>query len=1782
MIDMTTTSPEITAGAGFSYEDCVGAYFLAALLGEHSVVGVGSRVVKKVSFQQKSNGFPLDDFVIEATANDVCVMSLQGKRSLTISAANTNQDFREVVTNAWKTLKKPEFSLEVDRVGAVVEYCTNEKLREINRLCDTAQNLSSESAFCSWIEGVQSGKEAKSTAELFLRLIQEVSPDASYGDVFVLLRHFVIVQLRIFDGARNDEQPALDRLRMALRPDSQDDAVKLWSELKSITAKARAHRGRIDRSKLTAKVAPYYRLSVSRSFKPTIDRLQQIALTNAADIKDQIAGIAVAREDLMQQTVQAAKSHKLILLRGDPGCGKSALLKRFVTTAVERGPTLFLKADRITGSSWIEYASKTGLDSNELSALLQEIGSTGQPILFIDGIDRIGTEHRGVILDLLRTINLPECEQWRCIATIRDSGLELFKSWLPIDDANALHLVSVKNFSDPECEEIADAIPRLRPLVFGTTHVQEIARRPFFANVLAKQSASTRTSNGVVPASEAALLLDWWKFGAYCTEATHIAKRQMALLDIAKKAAANYERTVSITALSNTTADMLDELIHDQMIRRDGHTHYTFSHDVFFEWSYCFVLESLRNDWLNAISDAGEPPVLARTVELLSQVTIADSFDKWSQQLSQVVSSKLRTQWTRAWLFGAFGVDRSQEVNNRLEAALFEGSGEMLRKLFVWLQAEKTIANPNIINASNIGENLQDQIATAEMYAWPSDFRLWAQVIYWTLDRRQRIPSTTTSSFVQVLMVWQNACFQFENPVSKRIVATAIEWLTSLDDPPENRSTSSAASPMSVGHRALEKLESELRLLVLRASASYPDEAGSYLTSVATTERIKRDEFSEIQTLSFLLAQTLPETLCLCVKKALLEPLPKAQIKHQEESNQRQIAYQEKLRRKPKEEWTQLERMSSTNIVFSPSLRSDEWHDLCIRDHGFGEFFPASPLREPFYSLFQHAPQHALAITKTLVQHAVTAWREMLEIPGRHQGIPIPIRLTFPWGEAEFWGDDRHYMWHRGVQAAYPLCSALMALEHWAFAEVERGRERDEVLKDVLLENPAISALGIAAAICLEHEKPSPVSFALLSSQRLWKLDIDRFVSDRSSTANLIGFSKRTDAAHHKAVSDSNARACRRTELRALLIPHLINSDRETREALAKAIRNFPNSLPFAYEHERNDSDTVHALTRTSEIWAQLGIVENYSVIHNAPAEGQFSIVHNNPLLDTPELQQSFAETNSSMEVMNLAARSASAIEHQTKVELAALLTEVGTAKKYESKFFSSPSTSNQVGLPIAGAIVTTAALCVRELPDTKSEEFFWALKIIQFAEQNVPKTLGPWLDDMLPMFDVQAALAIAYGALIRRGVATPTDRERLLTLCASNNYKVALEAIKEVFGCAETDPALVWEVLELSFQIADIDLSWEQIHDESRRHEIVDDVETLVSVSLKKITSKSTPTVVSTLEATLQANEERRGSEKTLRVGETYPRQSKAHEWRWGTIEEILRLLTVEQLLNGEENSRTLHDLLSRLLDWTIVQLTLDDDQDGSRSARDKHREFRAWNSTLGALIARSSINGSIEHFDERYLSKIRTLTGENLTSLLATVVTVAVMRIHDDKVVPKNALKLLDTCVDELIAQGAFKQDWRKEGKIYDDALRSVVKDSLMVSVEHAGAASRFSNSDWSEIDLILPVVDKVVGAASWAVDTASAFISLCERAGEHCPTAFFEKHAIDLLAINGASDWVGLTLPHRFAALVQRHAERAGLNADSKIELLRILDYLVDIGDRRSAALQLSPEFKNVRVQ
>lgn len=609
------------------------------------------------------------------------------------------------------------------------------------------------------------------------------------------------------------------------------------------------------------------------------------------------------------------------------------------------------------------------------------------------------------------------------------------------------------------------------------------------------------------------------------------------MVDIARVRADKLNQPIFLSELSSIAH--IDALKVDGVLQnaREGIS-IRFAHDIFFEWAFFYVLTECGAGWMDKIRACGEPPAAGRVVELLSQWEYVKG-NEWEPCLRKLESMVLRTQWLRAWLMGPLGAPEFDTYEDMFATTVFSDDFRLFGKVLVWFQAEKTVPSATILS----GQAAQDQLLQiAYLLAWPSDFPTWRRLIGFIVRRISTTPQRLYPEVLAVFEVWQNALAGYQNPTSHAVLTQCAAWLSALDkqaDPGNIDGNLKYRSEIP----DLDSFRNSLIRLILRSSTCEPSFAGDYLRRITASRKMQYGIFFEIIKYSPILTQAFPQLLVDLSLAFLRQKLPKDQLAQYEQELIDASEWRSSVLAKPENERTKNEEimLSHSDFRLSPDFGFHDWEDLSI-NRSRQKFWPPSPLREPFHSLFQTTPNEALRLLRELCNHAITAWRQLHCYSHDRRATPIPLELEFPWGMQLFWGNSREYLWCRAQWGPHVVECGFMALEEWCFAELERGKPADELIQTIVEGNKCIGILGIAAMIALHTNTVSKTTLPLISSQRLLAADKERWSYDLvSSSSKLIGFTNPTDKIHIEAIQAANSRQVHKKELR-WLIPHFIFS----------------------------------------------------------------------------------------------------------------------------------------------------------------------------------------------------------------------------------------------------------------------------------------------------------------------------------------------------------------------------------------------------------------------------------------------------------------------------------------------------------------------------------------------------------------------------------------------------------------------------------------------------------------
>jgi hypothetical protein len=259
-------SSELSGGAGFTYEDEVATYYLAMLLAQSEASGIPNNfVVTRVALQQSNFGEPLDDIIVDGgTDNNMARLSLQTKRSVQISSALSNTDFRDIVTKSWLTRSKNNFRIDHDRFGFVVHDIKAADMRNLDRLCGLARNHGPEQFAQAFDVGGIASKDLRAIKEIITTLLTESFRAPTLEELHDFLRHFLCIRID-FPGETSTTISAVNgALQNVLLPEDRDKASLLRSVLRNIARDGAGYSAEFDRASLLLQLSNQFRFVTNK------------------------------------------------------------------------------------------------------------------------------------------------------------------------------------------------------------------------------------------------------------------------------------------------------------------------------------------------------------------------------------------------------------------------------------------------------------------------------------------------------------------------------------------------------------------------------------------------------------------------------------------------------------------------------------------------------------------------------------------------------------------------------------------------------------------------------------------------------------------------------------------------------------------------------------------------------------------------------------------------------------------------------------------------------------------------------------------------------------------------------------------------------------------------------------------------------------------------------------------------------------------------------------------------------------------------------------------------------------------------------------------------------------------------------------------------------------------------------------------------------------------------------------------------------------------------------
>ncbi|WP_315767589.1 MULTISPECIES: hypothetical protein [unclassified Bradyrhizobium] len=510
MAEMTDSKPDsLLAGGGGNatssgvlFESGVASYFGAAMLAEKNIDRFPDMTPGVPVIVRMETEAPVDDILVETSAGGFIFIQAKTRVDLTPGSESPFGKTVEQFVRQWlvcasgsgdRNWNRPLDHVRDRLVLAVGPASSNSVKTDLKRALEAKRAQAS--APLPQNQQAAFDRLAKTIGEVWLTSSASAPTEA---DVTALTR-LIDVLVFDFDGA---DQSLVAHTMQGLA-EQQSDADGAFGLLRDIFTSLSVKRLGVDATGLRTRIAGSIRLKAPPSYRTDVERLRGYSdetRRHLEHLEETRLGAQIIKIDRKcVNAVLAAAMDASLLLVGDPGAGKSAVMSTAATRLKQAGREVIeLAVDRLPVESIEGLNHQLGLSKRILDVLANWPGNE-PAFLFIDALDATrGGKSEAIIRWLISEVVKMPGQRWRVVASIRSFDLRMGKQFVALfagrpPDATFLDKafqsvrhVHIPLWDDVELQQLLSLAPAIdQAAKAGGTRLLDLARTPFNTRLLA-------------------------------------------------------------------------------------------------------------------------------------------------------------------------------------------------------------------------------------------------------------------------------------------------------------------------------------------------------------------------------------------------------------------------------------------------------------------------------------------------------------------------------------------------------------------------------------------------------------------------------------------------------------------------------------------------------------------------------------------------------------------------------------------------------------------------------------------------------------------------------------------------------------------------------------------------------------------------------------------------------------------------------------------------------------------------------------------------------------------------------------------------------------------------------------------------------------------------------------------------------------------------------------------------------------------------------------------------
>lgn len=662
-------------GGGTNFEQYIQTAFLTTMLTKGNVPGINDSKIKEIALQATRLGYKTDDLFLRCSSHlgeHRVVAQIKHEFSFTTN----DETFHDVISQLWSDFSNQDiFNQNSDKLLIIKENLNKSESNNVKSLINWAKSKSSASDFFLEVRRIN---KKESALNVFKTVIEKVKGESISEEE--IWSFFKCLELLAYDFGNHDSTHKayfLSLIKLSKNTDSTLTEGEIWAQLYEFISLLNKDGGLISLDSLVKE--PFYKhfeLEKLLPFYSTIDKLHQDSNLILNQLSNEIHGFHIDRFSLKEQIVNSINNHRLTIITGNPGVGKSAIIKDVLTESFKSAHLIVFRADQLNEPHLSNVFTNLGIN-NSIEDILSCISLIPQKIIFIDSIEKLlEGDSENAFKQLYNILNTyPDI---KIVAASRKYAIDLLYFKYNIDKSN--QPVEIATLSETELKLVENQFPQITQIL-SNKRIKQLLVSPKYIDyaltLLVKDSSDY---------SKVTLIDFKNKLWNHIVE--NVTKRNGGMprkrgVAFTKIAVDRAKKMRLFIEPDGVDENAIDELENDNIIFKDG-DNYSFSpsHDILEDWALVRYVRRIFGDDVNPhtfFNKIGNEPAIRRAFRLWVEDSLVDEQEKIIDFVDKIINANdIGKFWADEILIAIFKSENAHKFVKELTPKLIASNYDFL------------------------------------------------------------------------------------------------------------------------------------------------------------------------------------------------------------------------------------------------------------------------------------------------------------------------------------------------------------------------------------------------------------------------------------------------------------------------------------------------------------------------------------------------------------------------------------------------------------------------------------------------------------------------------------------------------------------------------------------------------------------------------------------------------------------------------------------------------------------------------------------------------------------------------------------------------------------------------------------------------------------------------------------------------------------------------------------------------------------------------------------------